>query len=37
VHDVDFIVSVHEIVELMGTNIVCWKTVCIGASKWFSR
>ena len=23
VHDVEFIVSVHEIVELMGTNIVC--------------
>jgi hypothetical protein len=37
VHDAEFIVSIHEIVEMIGTNFMWWKTVCIGTSKlWFS-
>ena len=37
VHYAEFIVSIHEIVGLIGTNIVCWRKVCIGTSKWFSH
>jgi len=33
--DAEFIVSIHEVVELIGKNIVCWKSVCIGMSKWW--
>jgi len=31
--DIALTLFVHDIVELFGTSIVCWKTVCIGIIK----
>jgi len=34
-HDPEMIVFMDEIVEMMGTNVVWWNTVCIVRRKWW--
>ena len=33
VHDAELIASIHEVMELFGTDIACLNNVCIGTSR----